>query len=60
MRASLGALCQIHLRVTIVDRKGFMQVLLASNIIIDGKRIYVDDYFGKRYIAEILSYESIN
>lgn len=46
--------------VTIVDRKGFMQVLLASNIIIDGKRIYVDDYFGKRYIAEVLSYASVN
>lgn len=48
------------MRVTVVDRKGFMQVLLASNIIVDGKRIYVDDYFGRRYIAEILSYESIN
>ena len=46
--------------VTIVDRKGYMQVLLASNIIVDGKRIYVDDYFGKRYIAEVLSYASVN
>ena len=48
------------MRVTIVDKKGYMQVLLASNIIVDGKRIYVNDYYGKRYIAEILSYESIN